>query len=107
MTFHAVKRLLCASWAWMTTAPEEVGGVQVGLGDAQLRNPADVLPERFPLLCLLPDVRTLEERDHEVLGQVEQLQRCPLEGLHGLILPCRPDSSGTNRSRGPGRALDQ
>ena len=87
--------------------PEEVGSVQVGLGDAQLRNPADVLPERFPLLCLLPDVRTLEKRDHEMLRQVEQLQRRPLEGLHGLILLAGPTVAGRIARAGPAQPLDQ
>lgn len=65
---------------------EEVLRCQMRLVDAKLGNTADVLPERLPLLIFLPDVGALEQRDHEVLRQVEQLQRRPLEGLHGVIL---------------------
>lgn len=71
-------------------SPEEVTHVEVWLGDPAFGNSADVLPQRLPLLLFAPHVGTLEQRDDEVLWQVEQLQRCPFEGLHEPILPQAP-----------------
>lgn len=67
---------------------EEVLGRQVRLCQAELGHPLDVLPERIPLLRLLPDVGALEERDDEVLGQAEHLEGGALEGLHHVAY-CR------------------
>ncbi len=67
---------------------QEVLCVPVRLLQPELGHSSDVLPQRLPLLVLLPDVRALEEGDQEVLGKIEELQGRPLEGLHSDILPC-------------------
>ena len=61
---------------------QEVLGAQVWRVHPDVDDTADVLPQGLPLLLLSPDIRALEERDEEVLWQAEQLQRCPLEGIH-------------------------
>ncbi len=62
--------------------PEEVLGVSGRLRQAQLGQPPDVLPQRRPLLVLLPDVRPLERRHHEVLGLHEDVLRRPDVRFH-------------------------
>jgi hypothetical protein len=61
--------------------PEEVmvldAGVRIGLlgGYVSLGNPEDVIPERGPLIFLVPDVRTLKRGNLEVL-----FRHCPRLG---------------------------
>jgi len=54
---------------------EEVRTREVRRGDPKLRDPPHVLPQREPLLDLIPDVWPLEQRDHQVLRQREYVQR--------------------------------
>ena len=107
MTFHVVTRLLPALVSLKNDRAEEVLWIQVRFGDPELGDPTDVLPQRLPLLLLLPHVRALEQRDHEVLRQVEQLQRGALERLHerNPAAPGRRMPSvawGPSRTRGNG-----
>ena len=54
---------------------EKVLGSQRTVAQPELGQPPDVLPQRRPLLLLLPDVRPLERRHHEVLRLHEDLRR--------------------------------
>ena len=55
-----------------------------------LRDAHDVIPERLPLVLLVPDVRALEQRDDKPLRLHEHhLGRADLS-LHGNRLPCAP-----------------
>ena len=49
-----------------------------------VRHAHDIIPERLPLVLLVPNVRTLEERNDQPLGLHEhRLRRADL-GLHGV-----------------------
>lgn len=56
---------------------------------SRLNSAPDVLPQWRPLFFFFPDVRSLEQRNDEVLGEVEEFQGCAFPRLHLMILPCR------------------
>ena len=69
------RRLLCS---------EARRDLQQLLGD-----PANVLPQRVPLVLLVPHIRTLEQRDHVPDVVPEDVRRCERLCLH-LMVPLEP-----------------
>jgi hypothetical protein len=65
---------------------KEVLGISRRLHQPELSQPPHVLPERRPLLLLLPDVRSLKRRHHEMLRLHEDVLRRPDVGLHQPVL---------------------
>jgi hypothetical protein len=61
---------------------QEMGGRTGEVAETQLGHAAHVLPQRHPLVLLIPYVRTLEQRNYQVLRQVENLQRRAHNSLH-------------------------
>ena len=61
---------------------KEVLGIGRRLPEPEIRQPPNVLPQRRPLLFLLPDVRPLERRHHEVLRLHEDVLRRPDVRFH-------------------------
>ena len=60
----------------------QVEWAQVGRLDQPLGDGPDVVPERLPLILLIPDVWSLEERDHIAGGAGEELERRQRLRLH-------------------------
>lgn len=66
---------------------EEVGRLAEGIPLSRLDQPADVLPERRLLVLLVPHIRPLEQRHHQLLRQIEDLYGSAHGCFHGDILP--------------------
>ena len=89
-------RLLCLNH----DRTEEVPGIAGRLREPELRQPPDVLPQRRPLLVLLPDVRPLEQRHHQVLRLHEDILRSADVRFHQTAPPVYFSGAG---SEGPPR----
>ena len=62
---------------------QEVRGLGVRVLQPDLGQAPHVLPQRQPLLVLVPDVGALEQRDDKVLREVEDLHRRAYVRVHG------------------------
>lgn len=65
-------------------------------GEAKIRQPADVLPQRFSLLLLLPHIRPLEERNLQVLRRCEGQEWRPNVRFHARNLSGMSDTRWAN-----------
>ena len=82
MTLRAGRLPVCVVLGLHHHRPQEVRRCRVRVVQPELGHPAHVLPQRQPLLGLVPHVGALEQRHHQVLRQVEYIQRRTDVGLH-------------------------
>ena len=82
MTFRAGRLPVWLSWACTTTAPRKWVADEYGSLSRSSASRRTSCHKRQPLLGLVPHVRPLEQRDDQVLRQVEDVQRGADVGLH-------------------------
>ena len=78
-------RLKCARLIFLrlqNNSAEEVGGATRRVFHAELGQPANVVPQGGPLVFETPHVGSLEQRNDQVLREIENIQWGTNFGLH-------------------------